>query len=52
MARRWVREQVSQYHWVTPRSVPVLQVSGGGSDSAVAPHSAQLFMEVTLDPRT
>ena len=47
MARRWVREQSSQYHRVLPFSTAEVQVIGGVSDSTVVPQKEQ----VTTTPR-
>ncbi|HZI76335.1 MAG TPA: hypothetical protein VFD73_20410, partial [Gemmatimonadales bacterium] len=45
--RRCSREQVSQNHWRRPRSVPEVQVSGGGSVGADVPQNAQASMGPT-----
>ncbi len=47
MARRCSREQRSQNQVWRPRSVAEVQVSGGGSLSAVAPQKEQLTMRAT-----
>ena len=47
MARRWVREQSSQYHRDFPFSIEETQVRGGVSDSTTVPQKEQ----VTTSPR-
>lgn len=47
MARRWVREQSSQYNRALPFSTEEIQVSGGVSDSTTVPQNEQ----VTTPPR-
>lgn len=45
MLRRFSRMQRSHVHTRTPRSTPADQVSGGGSDAAVAPQVLQVVGE-------
>ncbi len=42
MARRWLREQSSQYQRDRPFSTEEIQVKGGVSVSATAPHIEQV----------
>ena len=47
MARRWVREQSSQYHREVPFSTAEVQVIGAVSDSTTVPQNEQ----ATTPPR-